>query len=120
MSSDLPTQPHPVDAAKARRSLRNGFITLALAGGLTMSVFVTKKDFSFIGPALWTLSWVAFAVIIAGAFFGAAGAGLKCSGARICSTYPLACSSAFRRSRIVPECLFTLSGNSPPGHFHIE
>lgn len=45
-------------------------LTLALAGGLTMSVFVTKKDFSFMGPALCTLGWVAFAVILAGIFFG--------------------------------------------------
>jgi hypothetical protein len=45
-------------------------LTLALAGGLTMSVFVTKKDFSFMGPVLCTLSWVVLAVIIAGIFFG--------------------------------------------------
>jgi FtsH-binding integral membrane protein len=45
-------------------------LTLALAGGLTMSVFVTKKDFSFMGPVLVTLGWVSFAVIIAGIFFG--------------------------------------------------
>jgi FtsH-binding integral membrane protein len=45
-------------------------LTLALAGGLTMSVFITKKDFSFMGPALWTLGWVALAVIFAGIIFG--------------------------------------------------
>lgn len=45
-------------------------LTLALAGGLTMSVFITKKDFSFLRPALCVLSWVAFAAIIASIIFG--------------------------------------------------
>lgn len=45
-------------------------LTLALAGGLTTSVLVTRKDFTFLGPIAWTGSWVAFGLILAGMFFG--------------------------------------------------
>jgi FtsH-binding integral membrane protein len=45
-------------------------LTAALAGGLTVSVFVTKKDFTFLGPALTIMSIVALVAILAGYFFG--------------------------------------------------
>jgi FtsH-binding integral membrane protein len=45
-------------------------LTLALAVGLTASVFITKKDFSFMGRALVIMSFVAFGVIIAAMLFG--------------------------------------------------
>ena len=40
MNSAEPSQAQPVDAAKARRSLRNGFITLVLAGALIVGLLL--------------------------------------------------------------------------------
>ena len=40
MSSNSSPQPEQVDAAKARRSLRNGFITLALALALAVGLLL--------------------------------------------------------------------------------
>lgn len=45
-------------------------LTLALAGGLTMSVFITKADFSWMRSALMVGGWVVFGVIIASWIFG--------------------------------------------------
>lgn len=45
-------------------------LTLALAGGLTMSVFITKADFSWMRSALVVGGWVVFGVIIASIIFG--------------------------------------------------
>ncbi|HMP61047.1 MAG TPA: Bax inhibitor-1 family protein [Gemmatales bacterium] len=45
-------------------------LTLALAGGLTIGVFTTKKDFSFLGPIVSTGALVAMALIICAIFFG--------------------------------------------------
>ncbi|MBI1916766.1 MAG: Bax inhibitor-1 family protein [Planctomycetes bacterium] len=45
-------------------------LTLAVAGGLTTVVFVTKKDFSFMGPILSVCTWVALGFIICGILFG--------------------------------------------------
>jgi uncharacterized protein len=45
-------------------------LTLALAGGLTMSVFITKADFSWMRSALMVAGWVVFGVIVASWFFG--------------------------------------------------
>lgn len=45
-------------------------LTLALAGGLTMSVFITKADFSWMRTALVVAGWVAFGLIIASIFIG--------------------------------------------------
>jgi FtsH-binding integral membrane protein len=44
-------------------------LTLALAGGLTVSVLVTKIDFSFMRSALCVLSFVAIAAMFAGFVF---------------------------------------------------
>jgi FtsH-binding integral membrane protein len=45
-------------------------LTLALFGGLTAGVFITGKDFSFLGPIICIASFVALGVIIAGMLFG--------------------------------------------------
>jgi FtsH-binding integral membrane protein len=44
--------------------LQAGILTMAVFGGLTMAVFVSGKDFSFLGPVLWVLSWLALALVI--------------------------------------------------------
>ena len=45
-------------------------LTAALFGGLTLSVFITRKDYSFLGPVLTIGSLIALGVIIAGIAFG--------------------------------------------------
>jgi FtsH-binding integral membrane protein len=47
-----------------------GIMTLGITAGLTMAVFVTRKDFSFLGPILCVASWVALAFIAAAVIFG--------------------------------------------------
>ncbi len=47
-----------------------GIITLCVFSGLTAGVFVSGKDFSFLGPILWVLSFAALGVIIASIAFG--------------------------------------------------
>ena len=47
-----------------------GICTAALFGGLTMVVFTTRKDFSFLGPILMIFGFVALGAIVAGAIFG--------------------------------------------------
>jgi len=47
-----------------------GILTLMVVAGLTLSVFMTKKDYSFLAPVLTVGSMVAFGVIIAGVLFG--------------------------------------------------
>ena len=44
-------------------------ITLAIAAGLTLSVFVTKADLSWMGRGLFILGWLVPAVILAGIIF---------------------------------------------------
>jgi hypothetical protein len=44
-----------------------GAVTLVVFGGLTAFVFISGKDFSFMGPILCVLSLVAFGVVIASA-----------------------------------------------------
>jgi FtsH-binding integral membrane protein len=45
-------------------------ITLALAGGLTFTAFTTRKNFSFLAPALSIGGFVALGVIVASIAFG--------------------------------------------------
>ncbi len=45
-----------------------GMVTLMVFGGLTAFVFISGKDFSFLGPILCVISLVALGVIIASAF----------------------------------------------------
>jgi uncharacterized protein len=47
-----------------------GVSTLLLFAGLTATVFLTKKDFSFLGPALGIGMMVAFGLIICSILFG--------------------------------------------------
>ncbi|MFO0929222.1 MAG: Bax inhibitor-1 family protein [Gemmataceae bacterium] len=47
-----------------------GILTAALFGGLTLSVFVTGKDYSFLGRVLSIGTLIALGVIIAGIAFG--------------------------------------------------
>jgi FtsH-binding integral membrane protein len=47
-----------------------GILTLAVFGGLTLSVFVTKKDYSFLAPILCVSSLLATGVIFAAIIFG--------------------------------------------------
>jgi uncharacterized protein len=44
-------------------------LTLCVFAGLTASVFVTRKDFSFLGPILMVASFILLGVIIAAIFF---------------------------------------------------
>ena len=45
-------------------------ITMAIFGGLTLTVFITKKDFSFLRGALMIATFAAFGVILASILFG--------------------------------------------------
>jgi FtsH-binding integral membrane protein len=47
-----------------------GLLTGAVFAGLTTSVFITRKDYSFLGPILCVGMWIAFGVIIAAILFG--------------------------------------------------
>lgn len=47
-----------------------GILTAAVFGGLTLAVFTTKKDFSFLGSILTVGSLIALGVIVAGIIFG--------------------------------------------------
>jgi hypothetical protein len=47
-----------------------GILTLAVFAGLTLAVFVTKKDFSFLGPILCVGTLIALGVIVAGVIVG--------------------------------------------------
>lgn len=60
--SDIAGQPDLIPTA--------GVITLALFGGLTATVFITKKDFSFLRGALNIAFMAALGVIFAGMIFG--------------------------------------------------
>ncbi len=46
-----------------------GILTLAMFGGLTLAVLITRNDFSFLGPILAIGSLLAFGFIIAGILF---------------------------------------------------
>jgi FtsH-binding integral membrane protein len=47
-----------------------GILTLGVFGGLTLSVFVTKKDYSPLRPILCVGSLIALGVIVAGVILG--------------------------------------------------
>jgi uncharacterized protein len=50
--------------------LKAGLVTLFTFFGLTIAVIMSGKDFSFLGPVLWTLSFLALGVVIASVIFG--------------------------------------------------
>jgi hypothetical protein len=47
-----------------------GLMTLAVFGGLTMAVFITRQDFSFLGPILCVISWLVLGLILIAVLFG--------------------------------------------------
>lgn len=51
-------------------------LTLAVFGGLTATVFLTKKDFTFLGSILTVLSCVALGFILAACLFGGVSLGM--------------------------------------------
>jgi FtsH-binding integral membrane protein len=53
-----------------------GILTLAVFGGLTLSVFVTRKDYSFLAPILCVGSLIALGLIVASIFIGGLSLGL--------------------------------------------
>src|ERR1700759_5319287 len=59
-------EPEQVDAAKARRSLRNGFITLILAGALVAGLLVAVPGLGSVAHTVshMKLQWVAVAVVL--------------------------------------------------------
>ncbi len=50
--------------------IQAGIVTLAAFGALTLAVFVSGKDFSFLGPVLMVGSFVALGLILAAVLFG--------------------------------------------------
>ena len=66
MSSDKPSQPEQVDASKARRSLRNGFITLVLAGALVVGLLLAVPGLKGVATTVSNMKtpWVVVAVLL--------------------------------------------------------
>jgi FtsH-binding integral membrane protein len=56
-----------------------GVMTLAMFGGLTVAVFTTRRDFSFLGPIISIASFLALGLIVAFCFFGGPTFGLLIS-----------------------------------------
>jgi FtsH-binding integral membrane protein len=50
--------------------LQAGIVTLAVFLGLTVAVFASGKDFSFLGPVLWVAAFLATGVVIAAVIGG--------------------------------------------------
>lgn len=50
--------------------LQAGIVTLAVFAGLTVAVFISGKDFSFLGPVLCVASFLALGLILAAVLFG--------------------------------------------------
>lgn len=51
-------------------AVQAGIVTLAAFAGLTLAVFVSGQNFSFLGPVLGLCSFAAFGVILASILFG--------------------------------------------------
>ncbi len=66
MSSDKPSQPEQVDASKARRSLRNGFITLLLAGALVVGLLLAIPGLKGVATTVSHMKarWVIVAILL--------------------------------------------------------
>jgi uncharacterized membrane protein YbhN (UPF0104 family) len=66
VSSDAPAQPEQVDASKARRSLRNGFITLVLAGALAVGLLLAVPGLKGVATTVSNMKpeWVIVAVVL--------------------------------------------------------
>jgi FtsH-binding integral membrane protein len=69
----LLTVAHYVQAARnpdTNLIAQAGILTASVFGGLTLAVFVTKKDFSFLGSILTVGSMIALGVIVCAILFG--------------------------------------------------
>jgi predicted permease len=66
MSSAQTSQSQQVDAAKAHRSLRNGFITLVLAGALVVGLLLAVPGLKGVATTLshMTAQWVGVAILL--------------------------------------------------------
>ena len=66
MSSDEPSQPEQVDASKARRSLRNGFITLVLGLALAVGLLLAVPGLKGVATTVSNMKaqWVIVAVLL--------------------------------------------------------
>jgi uncharacterized membrane protein YbhN (UPF0104 family) len=66
MSSDQPSAPGQVDAAKAHRSLRNGFITLILGGALVVGLLLAVPGLKGVATTVSHMKtqWVLVAVLL--------------------------------------------------------
>ena len=66
MSSARPSQSQQVGAAKARRSLRNGFITLILAGALVVGLLLAVPGLKGVATTVSHMKagWVAVAILL--------------------------------------------------------
>jgi uncharacterized membrane protein YbhN (UPF0104 family) len=66
VSADQSPQPEQVDAAKARRSLRNGFITLVLAGALVVGLLLAVPGLEGVATTVSNMKvqWVVVAVVL--------------------------------------------------------
>jgi uncharacterized protein len=61
---------HSPQYANKDLPLQAGIVTLAAFGGLTAAVFLSGKDFSFLGPVLWVGALLALGVVIAAVIGG--------------------------------------------------
>src|SRR5262245_22892071 len=59
--------------AKHQLVPKAALMTLAVFAGLTTAVFVTKRDFSFMGPVLCVGGWLLLALIVGAIIFGGGG-----------------------------------------------
>jgi uncharacterized membrane protein YbhN (UPF0104 family) len=66
VSSDKPSQPEQVDASKARRSLRNGFITLVLALALVVGLLLAVPGLKGVATTMSNMKtqWIVVAVLL--------------------------------------------------------
>ena len=66
MNTDQPSQLEQVDAAKARRSLRNGFITLVLAGALVVGLLLAVPGLKGVATTVSHMNaqWVVVAIVL--------------------------------------------------------
>jgi FtsH-binding integral membrane protein len=46
-----------------------GILTLGVFAGLTMAIFITRQDFSFLGPILCVISWLVLGLILCAILF---------------------------------------------------
>jgi uncharacterized membrane protein YbhN (UPF0104 family) len=66
MSTVQPSEPEQLDVSKARRSLRNGFITLVLAGALVVGLLLAVPGLKGVATAVSNMKaqWVVVAVVL--------------------------------------------------------